>query len=557
MKREDVKHEDPRGRFSCFTSSRFTLLLLAILQFSLFLNHRDITTSHEGRVASTAREMLADHDWIVPHSNGLPRVVKPPLPYWAVAVTWKIVGSIDGWSARLPGALLGAIAVLLVMDLGRRVLGREGGIVAGLVWISTWFIIDEYRKAMADPYLAFFTLLSVWAWVAAPPAPTPRQSALPPRTVLILLFYISAGIAAMAKGHLILIHLPLAIVPYQLFRRRAPGRPVVHVIGIVLMLLIALPWFVYVLKHVPDTMHEWQEDAAAANATVGPKQSPWFHYLANLPLTAAPWTVLLIVGLLMPWLGRRRRERRHAWVVVWLLLTVLVFSLVPMKKNTYLLPAMPAQTLIIAAPIVAALRSRRQTAGDRFLFCAHAVAAAAAVCVMLGLVLSTDRIDMERPGPLLAAAGVGIFLLIGAKSLSPHLVSVRTFALTALGFALAVHGAEAWLIPDADNRRSDANFALTVNSNAADGAPLYLIGDGLREDVLFYLARTVPVIPSPDRLPADYKGYAIVTADQYAAVGRLDRADEIGQSADRPAKERLHLMRFPKDPNFQQRQRER
>src|SRR5258705_168343 len=82
-------------------------------------------------------------------------------------------------------------------------------------------------------------------------------------------------------------------------RRRALGRPIANVIGILLLLLFALPWFVYVLKYVPNTVREWQEDATGINATLGPKHSPWFHYLLNLPLTAAPWSILLIVGLLM------------------------------------------------------------------------------------------------------------------------------------------------------------------------------------------------------------------------------------------------------------------
>jgi 4-amino-4-deoxy-L-arabinose transferase-like glycosyltransferase len=539
--------------FSCFT-------LLAILQFCLLLNHRDITTAHEGRVASTAREMLADGDWLVPHSNGVTRIVKPPLPYWAVAATWKVLGDVDVWSARLPSALLGAIGVLLIMDLGRRVLGggHATAIVCGLVWISTWFIVDEYRKAMADPYLAFFTLFAIWSWIAAHYRPTPGQSAAPPRTVLLLLFYVSAALGALAKGHLILVHLALALVGYHLIcLRRPPRRTWAHLAGVALLFLIALPWFAYVLLHVPNTIREWQEDAAGANATLGAKHGPIFHYLINLPLTAAPWSVLLVVGLLMPWLGRRRRDSRHAWAVVWLALTVLVFSLVSMKKNSYLLPVMPAQTLIIAAPIVSILRSRQPNRGDRFLFAAHAIAAGACLCVVIALVLSSERVDMERPGPMLTAAGIGIFLLIGARSLSAKLISLRTFALSAIGFALAVCGTEAWVFPDHDNRRSDAPFADAVKAQVGQ-VPLRVVGAGLREDVLFYLGRTVEVIPTAEALPADYAGFAIVTADQYPGMSRLDRGDEIAESAGRAeGKDRLVLMKFPKDPNFRAQQQQR
>jgi hypothetical protein len=123
---------------------------------------------------------------------------------------------------------------------------------------------------------------------------------------------------------------------------------------------------------------------------------------------------------------------------------------------------------------------------------------------------------------------------------------MRTAMWTAVGFALAVHLAEAWVLPDRDNRRSDAPFAAAVNVNAADGSPVYVIGPGLREDVLFYLGRTVPVLSSPDELPAGYRGYAIVTAEQVGPVRLSNRADEVATSADRPEKEKLYLFKFPR-----------
>src|SRR5438067_5541716 len=120
-----MKHEDRTRASSCFMFSCLTVLL-ALLQFCLFLNHRDITTAHEGRVAATAREMLERHDWIIPYSNGVPRVAKPPLPYWATMAAWSVAGSREAWLARIVPAICGAIATILMMDLGRRILGRVG-----------------------------------------------------------------------------------------------------------------------------------------------------------------------------------------------------------------------------------------------------------------------------------------------------------------------------------------------------------------------------------------------------------------------------------------------
>jgi 4-amino-4-deoxy-L-arabinose transferase-like glycosyltransferase len=196
-----------------------------------------------------------------------------------------------------------------------------------------------------------------------------------------------------------------------------------------------------------------------------------------------------VIGMIVAWKGRSRRERLLRWALLWVAATVLVFSLVPMKKNAYLLPSMPAQTLLSVAGLLALLRDRKLP---------------------------------ERWG-------------------SPR--AARTLAI-ALG--LVVHIAEVWLVPRADNRRSDAPFAALVRDQARDGQPLYVIG-GLREDVLFYLGQPLPRADSLAELPAEYHGLAIVTADHEEAVAQSDRAQQIAIStSERPAKDRLYLFRFPR-----------
>ena len=180
------------------------LLALALLIILPMIGARDVVTSHEARVVQTARQMAAVgwpwaarpvsvpvvavreldgmkrlaplpgagtmevNPWLVPVMNGQVRLQKPPLPYWCAAVLFQLTGSIDRVSevaARFPSALMGALAVLLMYDLGRMLHGRLAGWFAGLVWVSSYFVFDEFRKARADPYLAFVSLLSIWAWV--------------------------------------------------------------------------------------------------------------------------------------------------------------------------------------------------------------------------------------------------------------------------------------------------------------------------------------------------------------------------------------------------------
>jgi 4-amino-4-deoxy-L-arabinose transferase-like glycosyltransferase len=542
----------PAASRSMFSRFAFLLILIAaVVQFCLYLNRHDVTTAHEGRVMVTAREMLASGEWVVPHSNGKVRLQKPPLPYWATAAMWKASDRVEPWLARLPAAACGAVATVLVMSLARQTLGRTAGVIAGGIWVSTWFVVDEFRKAMADPYLAFFTLLAVWAWVTADQIGR-RNARARASSFLILLAYVGAGLGVLAKGPIIFLHLAIALVSYHVIYRRRPQHFVAHGVGIILLVAISLPWPIEVSRRLPDAIAIWRHEIKGESATSGAKTSPVWHYFAALPLTAAPWTVFAVIGILIPILSKRRRDRRLRWPLAWLGATVLVFSFVPMKKNAYLLPVMPAQALLIAGAIATVLAPRRGKPHgeptDRLIVAGHAVAAGTALCVMLFLVLKLPELGLEPPGPLLAACGVGIFLIVGCKSMSERLLSPRTIALTAAGFALAVHGVVAWLDPDRDNRESPVSFA-SAAVEGGQGLPLHVIGPGLREDVLFYLGRTVPVVPSLDDLPADYRGDAIVTADAMPAVRLADRGDLLAESADRSAKDKLYLVRFPKDPS--------
>jgi 4-amino-4-deoxy-L-arabinose transferase-like glycosyltransferase len=194
------------------TSRPIILIALAMLTFLPFLGRRDIVTSHEARVVQTSRQMaesgwfwdakpidvprselqqtpegerllpradgatMSVNPWVVPIMNGQVRLQKPPLPYWCTAVLYRMFGESE-FSSRVTPALLGAIAVLLVWDVARMLLGNVAAWYAGLVWISSYFIVDEFRKSMADPYLAFFVLMAVWAWLAG----TARPFHLAPR----------------------------------------------------------------------------------------------------------------------------------------------------------------------------------------------------------------------------------------------------------------------------------------------------------------------------------------------------------------------------------------
>ena len=76
------------------------ILAVALLAAAWFtgLGQRDLFQTDEGRYAEIPREMIVTGDWVTPRLDGLKYFEKPPLQYWATAVTYQIFGAYNGSS---------------------------------------------------------------------------------------------------------------------------------------------------------------------------------------------------------------------------------------------------------------------------------------------------------------------------------------------------------------------------------------------------------------------------------------------------------------------------
>jgi hypothetical protein len=72
--------------------------------------------------------MLNGGDWVVPHLNGLAYIEKPPLQYWAGALSYRLFGASE-FSARLYSALT-ALATIYAGVAGRSPAVERGGCLA-------------------------------------------------------------------------------------------------------------------------------------------------------------------------------------------------------------------------------------------------------------------------------------------------------------------------------------------------------------------------------------------------------------------------------------------
>ena len=143
---------------------QFILLAAAGAVFFTNLGATGLFDLDEALFASCSREMLVHHDWVVPRYNNEVFYDKPPLMYWLMMASFKVLGSSE-FAARLPMAILATITALATYHIGRRLFKPEIGFWAGMIMTSTIIFTVSARAATVDAALTCFTVLAMLVYV--------------------------------------------------------------------------------------------------------------------------------------------------------------------------------------------------------------------------------------------------------------------------------------------------------------------------------------------------------------------------------------------------------
>jgi 4-amino-4-deoxy-L-arabinose transferase-like glycosyltransferase len=203
----------------------------------------------------------------------------------------------------------------------------------------------------------------------------------------------------------------------------------------------------------------WRYESIGELSDNTEKSRPFWFYIPGLFQIALPWTPLLVIGWVLPFYRSREgmdatvsRDRRPFFALAWYGLTVLSFSILNVKKNAYLLPMMPAQTLIIAEAMVFLLRAvRRFGMMGPYAPILIAQRILGLVLAAVGVILCV-RIGIESVlAATIAGAIAAVLLLAGMQRDLPHRQRGWVCA-TALGYILVL--------------LAFFNFYVTPNENA-------------------------------------------------------------------------------------------
>jgi 4-amino-4-deoxy-L-arabinose transferase-like glycosyltransferase len=400
------------------------LLLLAVLLLVVEPGRVPLFEPDEGRYAEIPREMLATGDFLTPRLNGVLYFEKPPLYYWSVAASLKLLGPTET-AVRLPGKLAAVSMVLLAVLFARRRFGLRTGLVAGLILATSILLVALARIALIDPMLSAALAAATFAFASFAEGDAAGDTRRARRALYG--FHAACAAAILLKG-LVGVVLPGgAIVLWTLVTGR--GRTLRRVFSpgpLLLFLALAVPWHVAMALRHPDFLqfyfvHEhFQRFATTEHRRTGPAA----YFVPVLLAGFLPWTAFF-GRFRESWPGftrgawRARSAEGFLWI--WAALVFAFFSASRSKLIPYVLPIWPALSVLLALGIERARARGAEFRGDRRLtavFFGLLLAAGAAYGWGAGIL---ERFGSGRAGVLALSALLGGFLL----NVSPQVFGSR------------------------------------------------------------------------------------------------------------------------------------
>src|SRR3954469_14034145 len=140
------------------TSFLLALAVALLLGLAPVVSH-SLLTPDETTGAGIGGAMAGGGDGIVPRLNAKPFIEKPPLYWWTLAGSLRLLGMSDV-AARFPSALFAVLTLLVAWEAGRRLGGPRQGVLATAVLGSTMLFVQNATRVTVDPALMFFVALA-------------------------------------------------------------------------------------------------------------------------------------------------------------------------------------------------------------------------------------------------------------------------------------------------------------------------------------------------------------------------------------------------------------
>jgi 4-amino-4-deoxy-L-arabinose transferase-like glycosyltransferase len=297
----------------------------------------------EGRRILPAIHMLDSGNYVVPEIGGYAYYRKPPLVNWLIAISFRVFGARNEWTARLPSALAVLAVAVAFVTVARASLGPNGSMIAALIWMTNIGMIEKGRLIEIESLYVSLCGLAIIFWLSFR-----LQNKSPWLIWLPASIFLGLGMLAKGPTHLVFFYSVVIGVLWSSKDWRLLIHPA-HFAALAIMLAIPAAWAIPFLHSTTTqvAVEKWSGQFTGRLKGIDFKFWNWIQNIPRSVIYFLPWVVLFPFVRLWKFEDpeRRRLARALAWGTAVPLVAV---NLVPSAVPRYSMPAITSASWLLA-----------------------------------------------------------------------------------------------------------------------------------------------------------------------------------------------------------------
>ena len=273
---------------------------------------------------------------------------KPPMALWLIATSIKCFGT-HAWAVRIPSLLCSIIGIYLTFLIGRRlfnpVIGLWGAFFHSINGLMLEMTAGRVSTDHVDIVFITLTQMSIYFILIAD------------RKIKIhVLAGLIGGAAYLTKSFPALLIFPLWLILHYPVDRSNRRKIIENSLAFLLSFsIIAVPWNVY--SHLTFPLESnWERMYSLMHFTqdIEGHRQPWYYYLNRMRIM---YGELIYIPILLFLVHYYKTRRKHIlFILAWIFIPIISFSLSTSKMPGYILLSAPAFFLVTGWSIKALKR---------------------------------------------------------------------------------------------------------------------------------------------------------------------------------------------------------
>ncbi len=498
------------------TSRAANLLIVVLVWAAIYLPALGSLAikGEEGRRILPGITMLETGNYLVPQVGGETYFRKPPLINWLVAVSFKIFGHQNEWTARMPSVISVLLVAIAFVTVARASLGPRGSIIAGLIWLINAGIIEKGRLVEIEALYVSLCALAIIFWLSFW-----EQKKSPWLIWTVPFVFLGLGLLAKGPVHLLFFYGIVLAVLWKERSWRALLHPA-HLVGILAMLGIFAAWaipFLQATGHATATT-KWSQQFTGRLRGSDFQFGRWILNIPHGMFYLLPW--ILFLPLVRFENLAAEKDRQLARALAWgTLVPFVIVNLVPGSIPRYAMAALVSAIWLFAMTLSADnVRWPRWTA----VWIGGWIAAGTAVGIIQYAQEHPDKLSIGQVS-LGIMIGAGLALAVGIwcwKRLGGREFSLRgrrnaVITIVALACVLMWTYAVA-VVPKMDRRQRIKRLAAQIEASIPPSETVYAL-DPNYQPIFFYMHLKLVYADEIEEVPQDAR-YLLVRPEREQEV---------------------------------------